>query len=298
MNYYRWAQRNSAGYVAKSFEQFWPDPVVRRAVCRLLARFIEAAASVTPAWTVVLDPGVVKLDVGGVQLLDLTAKRAWFCATYTSGLPRWIERTDGGARNPVYNRVPIPSLGLLMEPNAIRRLPAEIRSAGLEYVRHAGSRWKGRSPWARANSPGVIQFLNAYLGTRLDLGYKPASAATLGGVFLEGAPTQRTSIVPERDAGARMRCLELYGHRCTACNVLLSEVYGPIALSLVHVHHLHPLGSGRQRRTDPAHDLRPLCPNCHSVAHLKQPPLSIEEIRTLLIGHRNPPSIPGHQADG
>lgn len=97
MSYYRWAQRNSAGYAAKSFEQFWPEPAVRRSVSTLLASFVEKTASVTSAWTVVLDPDIVKLDVGGVQLLDLTPNRVWFCSTYLSDLPGWIQKTDGEA---------------------------------------------------------------------------------------------------------------------------------------------------------------------------------------------------------
>jgi predicted HNH restriction endonuclease len=46
---------------------------------------------------------------------------------------------------------------------------------------------------------------------------------------------------------------------------------------------MKPLASvGEEYVIDPIKDLRPLCPNCHAVIHLRQPPYSIEEVKTML----------------
>jgi 5-methylcytosine-specific restriction protein A len=76
-----------------------------------------------------------------------------------------------------------------------------------------------------------------------------------------------------------------YGCRCQACKFDFGESYGPAFADFIHVHHLKPLRHGKTpRRIDPVRDLRPICPNCHAVAHLQRPgaPRSVSEIRELL----------------
>ncbi|MGH8226507.1 MAG: HNH endonuclease [Steroidobacteraceae bacterium] len=52
---------------------------------------------------------------------------------------------------------------------------------------------------------------------------------------------------------------------------------------LIHVHHVKPLSAvGRGYQVDPVKDLIPICPNCHAVAHHRDPPYSPEELRDLL----------------
>ena len=64
------------------------------------------------------------------------------------------------------------------------------------------------------------------------------------------------------------------------------EVYGSEAEGLIHVHHLVPVSKigqmGEDYEFDPIRDLRPLCPNCHAVAHRKEPPFTIEELVSLI----------------
>lgn len=91
----------------------------------------------------------------------------------------------------------------------------------------------------------------------------------------------------ERDGKARRACIEHYGCECAACGLTLSSVYGDVAAHFIHVHHLLPLASVRRRhRVDPIRDLRPVCPNCHAVIHLKSPPFSIDEVRALVEGRK------------
>jgi 5-methylcytosine-specific restriction protein A len=71
----------------------------------------------------------------------------------------------------------------------------------------------------------------------------------------------------------------------------MSERYGKIAEKLIHVHHLERLADTGERTIDPVKDLIPLCPNCHSVAHLKTPPLTITALRHLLFGNQSTPVL-------
>jgi 5-methylcytosine-specific restriction enzyme A len=98
--------------------------------------------------------------------------------------------------------------------------------------------------------------------------------------YPEGAKTTITVNRYERDRRNRAAALAIHGYRCKGCDHLMSEEYGDIAATLIEVHHttpIHMLGLGYV--INPEADLVPLCPNCHSVAHTRNPPLSIDEIR-------------------
>jgi len=45
---------------------------------------------------------------------------------------------------------------------------------------------------------------------------------------------------------------------------------------------------GEAYRVDPVTDLVPVCGNCHAMMHRKNPPLSVEELKALLV---NPKKI-------
>jgi 5-methylcytosine-specific restriction enzyme A len=103
--------------------------------------------------------------------------------------------------------------------------------------------------------------------------------------FSEGAAMQVYVNRYERDPAARQACIDHYGRACAVCGMTFAHHYGPVAASLVQVHHLEPLGENPgDREVDPVKDLRPICPNCHAVVHLKKPPLSIDQAAALLTG--------------
>jgi 5-methylcytosine-specific restriction enzyme A len=73
---------------------------------------------------------------------------------------------------------------------------------------------------------------------------------------------------------------DIHGYRCKGCDRLMSEEYGEVANTLIEVHHVTPVHAlGPSYAINPKTDLIPLCPNCHSVAHVRNPPLTLEEIR-------------------
>ena len=101
--------------------------------------------------------------------------------------------------------------------------------------------------------------------------------------FYEGAPKQISIDTYERDRTARNKCLQHYGTRCAVCAQDMSEIYGPVAAGLIHVHHLKPLSEVKgDYQVHPITDLRPVCPNCHAVIHRRKPAYKIEEIKDFL----------------
>lgn len=115
-----------------------------------------------------------------------------------------------------------------------------------------------------------------------------AEQLELSDTFAEGATTSVVINAYERNPAARRACLDHWGYRCDVCDVLLAEMYGAIADGFIHVHHLRPIAEiGREYMVDPVADLRPVCPNCHAIIHLRKPQLSIDEAKALLLAARS-----------
>jgi 5-methylcytosine-specific restriction protein A len=101
--------------------------------------------------------------------------------------------------------------------------------------------------------------------------------------FSEGGISQRNATIFERSRKAREACLEQFGARCFICQFDFGERYGSSFSGNIHVHHVVPISSRRAAyQLDPKRDLRPVCPNCHCVLHLKNPPYSVEEVRHFI----------------
>ena len=120
--------------------------------------------------------------------------------------------------------------------------------------------------------------------------------------YREGLSQQVVVNRDERDPRARGACIEHYGARCQICNMDFAAIYGPLMAGYIHVHHLTPLASvGTDYVVDSIADLRPVCPNCHSVIHRREPPYSLDEVRSLMksnmVGNA-PPTKEGGVADG
>jgi hypothetical protein len=99
----------------------------------------------------------------------------------------------------------------------------------------------------------------------------------------EGALQQVLRETQKRTREARRQCCEHYGTTCSVCGINFGRTYGRRAEGFIHVHHLTRLAARKRRhKVDPIRDLRPVCPNCHAVIHLRPPELSIQEVRALL----------------
>ena len=117
----------------------------------------------------------------------------------------------------------------------------------------------------------------------------------------EGEKRQVTVNKYERNQKARDLCIKKYKAKCCICSFSFGDTYGEIAKDFIHVHHVKPLSERRTQYTvDPVKDLRPVCPNCHAVIHIRQeaPAFSIEEVEALLrrSGHTSPNRSPRRRA--
>lgn len=100
--------------------------------------------------------------------------------------------------------------------------------------------------------------------------------------YQEGSTKIISVNVYERNPKARSKCIEHYGNNCTICDFNFGEVFGELGEGFIHVHHLKPLSEIKESyNLDPITDLRPVCPNCHSMLHRKSPALSIEDLVNL-----------------
>ena len=101
--------------------------------------------------------------------------------------------------------------------------------------------------------------------------------------FKEGVAKVTRTIRYERDRRNRAAAIAIHGTACLACGLEFGRVYGEVADGFIEVHHTVPLAkAGEDYIVNPAKDLVPLCPNCHAVAHRRDPPLTVDEIRELL----------------
>ena len=87
----------------------------------------------------------------------------------------------------------------------------------------------------------------------------------------------------ERDRRNRLAAIAIHGVRCLACGLDFGKHYGEIAAGFIEIHHTTPVSQmGDGYVVNPETDLVPLCPNCHSVAHRQDPPLSVDKIKDSL----------------
>ena len=101
--------------------------------------------------------------------------------------------------------------------------------------------------------------------------------------FIEGSATQASQTRYERNIYARNECLNYYGYSCSVCNFNFEKFYGNLGYKFIHVHHLIKVATIKQEyQVNPVQDLRPVCPNCHSMLHKQNPPLTIDELKEIL----------------
>ncbi len=102
-------------------------------------------------------------------------------------------------------------------------------------------------------------------------------------IFIEGI--KRTIIVNsyERNSKARSKCIKHYKAICQVCEFNFQEKYGEIGAGYIHVHHLTPIHKvGSIYEVNPIKDLIPVCPNCHAMLHMENPPIKPERLKEII----------------
>ena len=105
--------------------------------------------------------------------------------------------------------------------------------------------------------------------------------ATLG--LPEGAVTRAVVNRYERSPVNRALCLEANGTVCRVCGFDFGKTYGLLGRGFIEVHHVLPVSRmAHDYVVDPVVDLVPLCSNCHSMAHRREEPFTVEELMKML----------------
>ena len=103
--------------------------------------------------------------------------------------------------------------------------------------------------------------------------------------FHDGTLTRVPQNRYERDRRNRVAALSIHGKICIGCGLDMAKKYGHLASGVIEVHHIQPVSEYRiSRQINPRTDLVPLCPNCHAVVHLRNPPYTVDELKSLLTG--------------
>lgn len=100
----------------------------------------------------------------------------------------------------------------------------------------------------------------------------------------EGGAKEVTSRRYERNRVNRQLCLSENGYSCKICGFDFEKVYGELGSQFIHVHHIVPVsGMKEEYLLNPRTDLIPVCPNCHAMLHREDPPLTPEQLKTVMV---------------
>jgi hypothetical protein len=122
-------------------------------------------------------------------------------------------------------------------------------------------------------------------GSTYPFGTKPAVTTdddvSIETRFLEGE--KRASVTTTRNSELRAAAKKKWGLKCYCCGFDFEQFYGGIAKGAGIVHHLQPFTDSEEgQRKSTVEDVRVVCPNCHYVLHLENPPMSVDELKQLI----------------
>src|SRR5262249_32490789 len=115
--------------------------------------------------------------------------------------------------------------------------------------------------------------------------YDPSKDDLIQVEFAEGAQIRSERLFFARNRSLRAAAIGKFGVKCTVCGFDFESTYGALGRGYTEVHHLETMASrgatapGPDGWTTSVDDVRPLCANCHRMAHQVSPPLSIEELK-------------------
>lgn len=175
----------------------------------------------------------------------------------------------------------------LLNPLRTKILPREALYSG----KLASVNWGTQSSGITIEAEAADELESLWAAHLENLGLNPMNGAeeiATPELYWEGVAKPVWVNAYERNPIARQRCIEHFGCRCSVCGCDFESMYGEHGKGFIHVHHLKPLSRiKREYLLDPIKDLRPICPNCHAMAHRFRKILSIEALRELVGSVRN-----------
>ena len=247
----------------------------KRAYLELLAEDVDhLSPQYADRWGISLFPDMVRLNVGWVNCLVLTARGL-------SVLVKGGPKPDTGWP---YKKAPECTMKVLTLAGLSRSWRRIVEPHQRALSTAAG--WTSHRGVRRAHSPGITRLLSERLGHPIpDPSY--LAPVQLGRDYTEGGPAAMWMDRFERNPAAREACISAHGSRCAVCEMSFGDVYGITMKGLIHVHHVTPVSQTTgKHKVDPVSDMLPVCPNCHAVIHWGPRPLTVEEVRALLLPGR------------
>ena len=294
--------------IRQLFEKLFPERTLCLRWLSRLADHIRSAQEYVPGnWIVRLHPHSnqdgICLIVGDLVPFKITRGKIWMALdqeqldeTFRGTVSLNSEQSWQWDKDyPVYKYVPSRNGYYLPNADPSEKLLPVIWKLNAAFIKRIGDhRRRLRHRSRAAYQPAVLEFLRQELkqpipeprtspipSSKIDI-VLPEEISDTEDLY-EGTHTRISVDAYERNRVARNRCLEHYDFRCAVCDQCMSEIYGPVAEELIHVHHLKPLSEIKEGyQVNPIEDLRPVCPNCHAVIHRRKPPYTIEEVKGFL----------------
>lgn len=131
----------------------------------------------------------------------------------------------------------------------------------------------------------IIEYLNSYISNV----YQDDEEKY--GNYWEGETSEQKATRRKRSRKAKEECLRLNGYSCKICGFNFEEEYGELGKLYIEVHHLKSMKQISEDKdyvgTDPREDLIPICSNCHSMIHRKEPHHSPEFVQQARRNKKN-----------
>ena len=101
--------------------------------------------------------------------------------------------------------------------------------------------------------------------------------------YEEGTKTEIHVSKYERNPLNRKICLAAKGYKCSVCGFDFENYYGEVGKKTIEVHHTLLVSEmGANHVVDPIKELVPVCSNCHTIIHKKNPPYSVDEVKEMI----------------
>ena len=132
-------------------------------------------------------------------------------------------------------------------------------------------------PFDTKNTKEYVEIVETFIGLFLSL-----IDYSIEG-FEEGDSIVEKTTRYERNPINRKICLNHKGCKCCVCGFDFEKVYGDLGKNIIEIHHIKPVSElDKNYRIDPINDLVPVCSNCHTMLHKKNPPLLPEELKEIM----------------
>lgn len=169
---------------------------------------------------------------------------------------------------------------VLLDPNTEPILPRELLNDPPLSTMH----WDTRMSGVQIPDDVVMELEKIWANFRNATTFTfPEEVDQVQEDIFEGAVHKVTVNAYERNPEARKQCINYYGAKCSICGFDFFNVYGEVGKDFIHVHHLKRISEiGEPYKIDPVKDLRPVCSNCHAILHKRNPPYTIDEVKSFL----------------